>query len=237
MREIATAPLEGQLNIHRFLQDGDRVVLERLPRENRQILTSIHNEYGFMGFNDLHGTVRRRTPAEQVKFASLAASHGLSVLTPLNIGDGKVYYPYLSNILMLDEYLPTASLIDAQVLVYRIFDDLYKAHRRGIIYGDRWSHNMLVLPDARFVHVDFDLEISGPPAKEFEIAQTAYYILSAGKRTVLETLSRVMIAKNWFQVDWVELFLRGHANYFSSTKYGGIHKETEELIRLLKLQE
>ena len=52
------------------------------------------------------------------------------------------------------------------------------------MYRDRWSHNMLIVHQYGFINVDFDLEISGTPAKEFEVAQAAYYALSGGKNKV-----------------------------------------------------
>ena len=52
-KEINKASLVGELNVHRFVQNGnDTLYLQRIPKENYRILTLIHHEYGFMGFND-----------------------------------------------------------------------------------------------------------------------------------------------------------------------------------------
>ena len=83
------------------------------------------------------------------------------------------------------------------------------------------------------IHVDFDLELEGPPAVEFEVAQIAYYTLSAGKEIIIPILAKLLSDRQWFDFSKVRRFLRGHAIHFNNTRYGGIIDETETLISLV----
>ncbi len=233
-KEIKRDPLIGELNVNRFVKDDKNgLYLQRIPKENRRILTSIQHEYGYMGFNDAGGKFRRRKPSEQFQLTRKAAFAGLRVLPPIDEEGDTTIYPFFTDAQTLDQYLPQASPEEAERITYQIFDDLRRAHQLGIIYGDRWSHNMLVIPQYGFINVDFDIEISGPPAKELELAQAAYYTLSGGREKVLSMLSQILVAKNWFNLDMMETFLQRHSVWFNETKFGGIQEETGVLIDLL----
>ncbi|EKD86672.1 MAG: hypothetical protein ACD_37C00195G0002 [uncultured bacterium] len=233
-KELNRQPLEGELNVSRFIGDGSVTALQRIRKENRRILTSIYHEYGYMGFNDLGGRFRRRTPSEQFQLSRGAAQAGLRVLPPIDQERRTVIYPFLDDASTLDEYLPRASNEEANLLVYQIFGDLRNAHKQGFVYGDRWSRNMLISPRWGLINIDFDIEISGNPAIEFEIAQATYYALSGGKEKVIPILARILATGNWFNLPMVEGFLRKHSIWFNETRFGGIQEETQALIELAR---
>lgn len=234
-RELDRPALTGELNTNIFVvNDSSELFLKRVPKDNQQILHSIENEYNFLGFIPNGGKFRRRSTSEQTAIAQRAAMAGLRVLPPVSQEGDVSYYRFLEGAQTLDEYLPIASPEDSTKTVLQIFDDLKKAHSQGIIYGDRWSHNMLITPQLGLINVDFDIEISGRPAIEFEVAQAAYYTLSAGREKVIPILAQVLRPEGWFDMNLVELFLRRHAVFFDKTKFGGIQEETDILIDKIK---
>lgn len=226
--------LKGELNINRFLQTpNNAIVLERFPRRNKPIMESIAHEYNEIGFTGQGGRFRRRTIEEQSHFTRLAASLGLHVLQSTN--EGMNYYPFIKNAQTLDNYLPLASPKNTAKVVYESFDDLRRAHDHDIIYGDRWPKNILILPNAQILHIDFDIALSGPCAKEFEVSQLTYYTLCAGKEKVIPQLAEELhLGSNRHDFNLVDKFLQGHARHFANDeKYGGMENETKTLIGLV----
>ncbi|KKU82732.1 MAG: hypothetical protein UY10_C0025G0006 [Microgenomates group bacterium GW2011_GWA2_47_8] len=240
LAEIAP-PLKGELNTNYLLGENASqppTHLLRAPRRNDAIFESIDHEYNFIGFTGLGGRYRRRTPQEQSNFAVKAALSGLKVLPPI-YGNGTDYtFAFLSEIETLDTFLSGANKGDAEEFIVDIFKDLRKAHAGGVIYGDRWSKNILRSGKYGLVHVDFDLELSGSPAVEFEVAQVTYYTLSCGKEKIIPILAKLLLDSPWFNFETIKQFLRGHAAHFNNTPYGGIISETETLICIVnKLNE
>jgi hypothetical protein len=233
-KEINRSPLIGELNENVFVVGGSDLFLKRIPKENKHILHSIENEYNFLGFTVNGGKFRRRSTLEQTSLTRRAAMLGLRVLPPVSQEGEVSYYRFLEEARTLDEYLPSADSEGSLKIVLQIFNDLKRAHSQGVIYGDRWSHNMLVVPKIGFINIDFDIEISGRPAIEFEVAQAAYYTLSAGKNEVIPVLAQVLKLENGLDMGLIELFLRKHAMFFDKTKFGGIQKETNLLIEMVR---
>lgn len=236
-KEIDRPALIGELNENIFVTNESGLFLKRVPKENKHILRSIENEYNFLGFTVNGGKFRRRSVLEQTELARKAAISGLRVLPPMYQEGEASYYKFLEKAVTLDEYLPLANQDDSSKTILQIFSDLKKAHSHGIVYGDRWSHNMLIVPEIGFINIDFDIEITGKPAIEFETAQAAYYTLSAGKDGVLPILSQILKSENGLDMNLIETFLQRHATFFNKTKFGGIEKETNTLIEMIRKDE
>lgn len=235
--ELGRPPLEGELNISCFVtMPPGRVGLMRIPKKNDIGLKSIAHEYDGVGFTRQGGRFRRRSPQEQTVFIKHAASQGLRVLQPALIDSkGTSYFPFLNQAKTLDNYLPTSTDDELSRTIYELYDDLRKAHKQNIIYGDRWSKNILINPNFGVTNIDFDIEISGKPAKEFEVAQVIYYILLAAKDRSIPLLAEILSKGNdWFDFSLVAGFLQKHALHFlHNPKYGGIENETNTLIELV----
>lgn len=234
--ELEKKPLVGELNTNKLvIGSSGLILLERVPKENKTILGSIANEYHIIGFTDAGGKFRRRTPEEQAKFAEYAALQGLRVVPPIIKEGNTTYFPFLDQAKTLDKYLPEASDDETAQTIYQLFADMRKAHNeKGVIYGDRWSKNILIDPNAGAMHIDFDIEISGRPAKEFDIAQITYYILCDGREKTVGFLASMLSRSfGWFNPKLVDQFLRGHAKHFRDTKqYGHAEEITDALIGL-----
>lgn len=232
--ELQRPPLEGALNVQTLVGAiGQPVLLRRDPKHNPHILDSIGHEYDFLGFSELGGKFRRRSAQEQIDFCRYSFSQGLRVLPPYDVDHkGRGLYPYLNQAKTLDEFLPFAKEKEINLITTQLFSDLWRAHQRGIVYGDRWSKNMLVVPRRGLVHIDFDIEISGKPARELEVAQAAYYSLCGGKEKSIPVLAHMLAkGKGWFDLTVVERFLMQHALHFQQNpQYGGMVRETDMLI-------
>ena len=234
LKDIERQPLEGALNVNTFAVDNDGgIFLRRNPKNNSYVWGFISHEQDFIGFKDFGGTFRRRTPHEQSSFTLSAARHGLRVLPPSYVDErGRNYYQFIQGVQNLDEFLPEASDEETGTLVYDLFHDLRRAHTHGFVYGDRWSQNILITPSNGLLHIDFDIEISGPTARELEVASVAFYTLCAGRERVIPLLSTVLSRKDiWFEPRVVEHFMMRLATHFQRhPQYGNAIDDTANLI-------
>lgn len=218
-------PIEGALNTHVIVEypDGARY-LKRYPKNNPYVFGFIAHEQHFLGFTDLGGKFRRRSPKEQEYFTKRAVAHGLRVLPPSYIDENGVnYYRLLSDVQTFDKYLPKATYEQTQKVTLELFNDLRRAHSLGFVYGDRWSENMLVSPKYGLIHIDFDIEILGPASQELEVAQAIFYTLCGGKDNALLSLSSLLRMKQyqWFNFRLVEQFTTKLAIHFKDHKTYG----------------
>lgn len=223
--------LVGGLNINGVVRRGDgTATLIRQPYENPRLVRMIEKEYEAVGFYDLGCHLRRRTPEEQAIFARSAAQIGLRVLPPIESLAGELFcYPFLEDVLPLDQSLPNSGR-EAQVIIEALFSDLWKAHQHRVVYGDRWSPNILMSSKLGPIHVDFDLAISGPYAVDFEVAQMTYYTAIATPSETLERITQELSVPGWFHQKIFSNVIRRHAQYFKGSLFGDHRHVIEELI-------
>lgn len=233
-KEINRLPLVGEFNTNYFVEDNSGLALLRVPKENRDLFENIIDEYRVIGFTGDGGRVSRRSVEEQFEFGRKAAESGLLVLPPISLEGKTVKYPFLEDAKTLDVYFQQHG-IDPDEVVFQIVRDLKKAHLKGFVYGDRWAGNMLGDPKYGFVHIDFDLEISGPNARELDVAQVAYHTLWAGKERVLPILASLLgKERNWFNNDIIKKYIGGLARHLRNTKVGGMENLTEIFIETMQ---
>ncbi|OGK31496.1 hypothetical protein A3F29_04075 [Candidatus Roizmanbacteria bacterium RIFCSPHIGHO2_12_FULL_33_9] len=232
-REVGRPAIEGELNINEFVKTQfGLVLLKRVPKDNPQIWDSISVEYGAIGFFEEGGSFKRRSFEEQLHLAEDAAFYQLRVLLPASVKNETIYYPFLADALTYDEYLANAAADESVEIVSQLFEDLRSAHTKGIVYGDRWPPNILVTQGEGVVNIDFDIELTGFPAVEFETAQAIFYTLCAGKKDIIPSLVDILISNDgWFNYALVEKFLIGHGNFFATDpKFGDFRKLISRLL-------
>lgn len=230
LKEVDKGPLCGGFNTNYFFKGEPGQVLLRVPRTNPDLLKSIEYEYRTIGFTRGGGRVRRRNPHEQYYFSQKAALEGLMVLPPIEHNRNTVVYPFLPAAQTLDAYLKTHKEKMGTV-VFSIIDDLYIAHEKGFVYGDRWAGNILVDPQLGIFNIDFDLEISGDYARELDVAQVAYHTLWSGKEEALPFLATCLGSqRGWFRFGVVSNFVRGLSHFLRETRVGGIEGLAEDFI-------
>ncbi|MCL4382358.1 MAG: hypothetical protein M1575_01345 [Patescibacteria group bacterium] len=230
-KEIDRPPIIGELNIQHFVVDENgHLFLKRIPKENPALLERIRAEYVGTHFFALGGSFRRRTSKEQALFAKQAASNKLRVLTPKYIDGEVTYYPFMEKAQTLDRFFQKPFL-QPEIVVGQLLEDLRAAHTLGVNYGDRWHPNILVVPNIGIMHIDFDIEISGSCAKEFETAQVVYYTVLSGKNKVISLISDFLAYRLWCNSKLVAHFLEAKIAFFQGTDYGGIEDSIRAIIQ------
>ena len=229
-KEVNRPSIVGECNIQHFVIDeNSRLFLKRIPRDNLAIIEQIKTEYIGTHFLTTGGSFRRRSPQEQASFTKQAASNNLRVLVPEYMDGEVAYYSFLEKAQTLDVFF-RQPFLSPSVVVKQLFDDLRTAHSLNTIYGDRWYPNMLVTPDTGLIHIDFDIEISGPYAKEFELAQVIYYTVLSGKDQVVSPIRQYLSGSLWCDSKMVADFLHAKTVFFKNTQDGGIEDHIETVI-------
>lgn len=219
-RELSLAG-GSNTNYLRMSQRGPQ--LQRVQRVDRDLIKEWqHSIYPFMGFFQDGGKLHIRTPQEQYDFSKRASVEGLRVLPPDEIVRGTIYSPYLPDAQHLDVYLRNHPSQQERI-VTQLFTDLRKAHAKDVIYGDRCGPNILVTKPlgkvSEIVHIDFDFEITGPTAKELEVAEVARAVLSAGESTI-PILSRQLGTRHpWFDLDMACKYLDKYARHWQRDRF------------------
>ncbi len=184
------------------------------------------------GWIDRGNTVRKRTPAEQIRLMNDATRRKLRTIAVAGFDRDRIRMPFLSNAKTVDEYLPDATQKETDRVIADLLTDLHAAHAAGIVYGDRWSKNILVTRNGNphVTHVDFDLQYEGPHARDMEVGRMMFYLLHAGRDKAAPMLAQGLLAARWFDPAIVANVLRGQADHFEGTAFGGMAPAVESLL-------
>lgn len=151
------------------------IIRQENPYGRSLELPFVEAEYKGVGFlGHPQNGFRLRTAAEQHQFTTLLRENGIKASrTIYSKGNIQIisYENGAVNIADLwinaDQRAPTAT--DMALI------KLAESHDKGFILGDRWGPNEILTTDGEIMFVDFDIEISGPEAKEFEMASMLYF--------------------------------------------------------------
>lgn len=180
--------LEGAFSRHFAYQDADgKPLLRRRPLTDPAWQDRIKSNMDQWDFDKHGGTITVRSEEEIQTFVAEALQAGLRVVPVTSDGAGGSFAPYLENAVTLDTYLKSASDEDARRVVGELFDDIAKAHRAGIVYGDRWYNNILVDPERSVINIDFDFKLEGP-GKELDLAQEIFFTVALDRNRTPSTL-------------------------------------------------
>ncbi len=231
--------LQGTLNYNFVLSDPDgNLYVWRAPKEHPQIIPIIHQDLIGTGFLINGGSYRYRTIREQVNFMTEACRLHLQNVEAITTNAFGTLLPFIQGT-PYDNYLRQGGIEATK----NVLDNIVTAHKHNIVYGDRWTKNTIIKPDEGIVEIDFDIELRGEIAQEFEMAQLLYHILffSSQREKMLDFL------KSYLQINQTALaghdffmvrkFLSNYANYFQDKIVegiaGGIEQEIAELIKIL----
>ena len=228
--------LKGELNNSYVLRDSEGVLyVWRTPKENPTALTAIQDELSHTGFLTSGGSYRFRSIREQIDFMNSTSQARLKT-PPVLFTDGHgILIPFIQGT-PFDVYLRQGNL----VATARVLDNMYSAHRAGIVFGDRWVKNTIVTPDEDIVEVDFDIALEGSYAKEFEIVQTLYHMIhfSLDRSAMIAHLYHYF-AQTKIMADYnssvVSFFLQKYSDYFKDREYEGIKGDIRKEINSLRL--
>ncbi len=202
-------------------------------RNGRETLAKICDEFASYGWIDRGNTVRRRTINEQIDLCRQANRLHLMTHLPATNDRGSMLVPYIAQAESIDCYLARASAPDARRVVRTLYVDAKHAHQNGIVYGDRWSENILVsgaqYPTA--THIDFDLQYEGPEAKEMEMARLSFYLLHSGREKVRSIIAGCLRDRCDLNLSTLETIVRGHVRYFECGRFGGADQLVDDLFQ------
>lgn len=231
--------LQGYLNyIFVFSDRQGNLYTWRTQKEHPEILPQIHKDLIGTGFLTNGGSYKYRTIEEQVNFMEKARQFNLRAITAIYTDKFGILSPFIPGI-TYHKYL----LLGGITATKNVLDNIIRSHENNIVYGDRWAKNTIVQEDESIVEIDFDIELTGEIAQEFEMSQLLYHILlfSSRRKEMLRFLDNYLRENqthlSQYHIPVVEKILLNYANYFADKPFegisGGIKQEIAELIKML----
>ena len=122
------------------------------------------------------------------------------------------------------------------------------AHQKDIVFGDRWTPNTIVTPEKDFVEedfkeIDFDIQLSGRYAKEFELSQLLYSLVvySSSREAMMGVMQDYLRKRKdgleTYNKDALSAFLSGHVSHLEGQIFeGSIHNignEVKDIVALV----
>ena len=207
----------------------------RTPKPYPEILPKIAQDLRGTGFLTSGGSYRFRTVREQVNFMEKASRLNLPSIVATYADGSGMLLTFVQGI-PYNSYLHLGGISATK----DVLDGLIMAHTQNVVYGDRWAKNTMIKPNGNIVEIDFDIELTGKNAREFELAQMLYHILlfSSRRSEILEFLADYLKNKLFlseYNLSTVVKFLSNYTNYFQDQpNEGGIKQEVAELIHILQ---
>jgi len=234
--------IEGGLNVNRFLCDQHGgLYLLRSPKEASAIKIDIATELSSVGLIDAGGNYSFRSLSEQAQFMDYCRSLDIETCVPVAYTANGLIVKYVEGVSM-DRYLKDGQLD----VVTIVLTNVHAAHRKGVVFGDRWARNTIITDNQRSVEVDFDIALEGECAKDFEIAQLLYHLLHfSPHRTQLLAIIKDFYSDKERLADYdVERlcgFLERYCAFFGEGEYegiaGGIASPVQELVSYFRSHE
>ena len=225
---------QGYLNrIQVWADNRGRKYISRVQNDDtHEVMENLHDEYSFNGFLNKGGAYRLRSPREQLHFVAEARRAHLRVVPFVGVKDGDLVMPMIAG---CDMKTHVNAVKNDRALLYVVrpaLNDIATAHVRSrkIVYGDRWLKNILVDRSGGIHHIDFDIEISGPHAPEYEVAQFMYSMVrdTVNKDRLLAALSACGMRKRLkhHDVGVVREFLGRYGSWYEH-KHPDDHQQTQ----------
>ncbi len=236
---LTNKTFHGELNQNFLWSDVEgNVYIQRIPIKGAAIIPYIEEDLGESNFLGSGGAYSFRSLPEQAAFIDMCLHNNLPVVAPIYVTEEEMISPFIPAE-SYELYLARGET-DAVPLVLRETAD---AHQKGIIYSDRWGPNTLIGDDGRVYEIDFDIALSGPWTKEFELAQVVYHTIhfSSKRDTLVAMIGRELPGKILAMYDskMFSRFLWGHAEGRKDHAYAGvladIRIEISTLLTILNL--
>lgn len=244
--QLTDTAFAGGLNINSVYRSeyGDDYVL-RTPkgeRERRQTVQSITAEYEGIGAASEGVGFRLRTIGEQAELTNRLHNRGFSTLGCIELQNNQMLQSFMKGTTLCD-YVENIHINPEKLdVVEEVLTHLNFMHRQGIVLGDRWCRNTMVMAQGEFAEFDYDLELIGPQKTiaTFEMSQELYHLVhfSQGGRgfmtNFLQEYLRDRTVLDSYDSQQLGRFLRGHARYFTQTNelYENIKPPDEEIYQL-----
>ena len=218
---------QGNLNRNLIVIDsyGRKLILRREnPHGRQEEAPFIRAEYEGVGFlkNPKNG-FRFRTSEEQHKFADFLGENDVKASKTIFSDPETQLIIYEDGAVSLDQLWITMDP-KAPGTTNMALQSLAESHRKGIVLGDRWGPNELLTADNKIIFVDFDIEIFGPEAKEFEMASMLYFNSFFAQQTspnldhlvgIYKKALESPLFKSIYEVQFLLKYITNYFSYFS----------------------
>lgn len=135
-------------------------------------------EYRKIGVNAVGIDFRLRNMEEQQQLMSMAAGFGLHTLECDVLLGNEMATEFMDGV-PLSEYVAQETASIDPTIIRNVLTHLTQAHSVGIVFGDRWAKNTMILQSGEHKEFDFDIELQGDTeaTSSFELAQTLYHLI------------------------------------------------------------
>ncbi|AJF61118.1 TPA: hypothetical protein HA239_05330 [Candidatus Woesearchaeota archaeon] len=227
----------GGLNNNLFLksENDPEIYVLRTPLETalrKETEDHIFQEYTSIGLKN--GGWRFRKIPEQAEDIGCWISLGFPVVLPISHTESSMLYPLLSAPTYKDS-LMAGDLSANSALLDNYFSVIMDAHKKNVVFGDRWGPNEFVSDKGILLH-DFDTKLLSEDRKDFELSQIIYYSVHNAvscRGEVVQFIKKLLDdrkASQEYNLDIVSQFLAGHISFFRGMPDGGIEEEISSLI-------
>ncbi len=214
---------QGALSRVEVLQN--RIDGELLVRKTRGKQREIHiEEVDRVEYLGVHfdGFLSERTFPEQADLTKQWFRWGLDVVEPVHVTQEEIIYPYIPG-----SNLKTHLINGETSAIEPALASVKRAHKAGVILGDRKPKNIIVEDDGRITHIDFDLKLTGKRREELELAQLIYDITCQTTKFddtmgIIETFARNSPRKNVTRYSWpkVAQFIKRYDQFYTEHPIG-----------------
>lgn len=229
----------GELNNNYVLADSNDVFyVLRKPKKNRlSAIKQIHDEFNYTGFLSLGGNYRFRTINDQVRFMYSLNRVCIPSILPVCYESSWILLPFIKGSSYCN-YLRQKNVEENLVVTTQVLTNLIQTHKKNIIYGDRWAGNTIVGLNGNTLEIDFDLEIYGDNAKEFELSEVIFNILlfSSHRKEMVNLIANYFLSQPYLHSEYrfplIIRFLRGYTNYSQTLKFEVLSVKYQEEVHL-----
>lgn len=215
--------LGGNLNYVFKLKDenGKKYVLKIPKAQNRYLIRNyLFQLYQAAGFVVKGNEFFYRTLIQQRKFSQLCKKKSILVPEVLSIGKNFIFTQFLNGEIYKDIVKHDCKAISI------VFKELINAHKNGVVFGDRWGGNELLVGN-RVCFFDFDIgylredESQFQKCKDFELAVITYrtILYSSRKNTSLRILEQILENnKSEYNLKRINNYLVGFTKFYCNQK-------------------
>jgi len=218
---IEKPKVEGAFNHILLITTPEYRYVFRARRESSsdEIEAYMRYMYEATSFLEAGGIFKLRNIAEETDFIKSALAVGLPVPKLIHADTDWMLIEYIEG-RTFHEFVKAG---EVEILL-KILRELNLAHRRGIIYGDRWGDNEIIDSQGNVRMIDFDIEwshegVSNGIVEALEMAVPIFHSLrlTSTRNDLLQTVQNdaLPLLKSWgYKIDTIRKFIEGFCNFY-----------------------
>ena len=228
--------LGGNLNDVVKIEDkeGKEYVLKTVKSQNRKAtINYLFQLYQSVGFLDKGDEFCYRNFIQQQEFTQLCKIKGIFVPEIFYVGNDFILTNFIKGDLYKDALKHNCRVISI------FFRDLINAHENGVVFGDRWGGNELLVGN-RICFFDFDIGYSDEKkesferSKNFELATTIYRTLlyAEEKKESVNIINQILyINKSNYDLYNISKYLINYNKFYSCPKTSLAFSESQQMYK------